>query len=544
MCRSLRVIRFGIWAAAGLVVMLAASTISLAQQDPAVDPAPVAFDEQATFQDYVEQEATRSQVRARINQHMGMINDVMQGRTFIDDGRPQLDQWFKGFIYPRMTQVGNLGQLDQMRLDFFKRYFVNVQFTTANGNLPAHDYLVQMTLAEMQKIVEGNYHPAARYNALLVIGRLNDRESVAPNGARVVPKPSAQALGFMVNQLQAPNQMDALRLGAWVGVLRHVTLDRYQAPADQIPANGKAIIQQMALALLQQKAPPASRSMGGHAWLQRRAMDVLAVLGTDPNAVILPLITGYAGDDTSPMSLRLTAARSLGYFQYGGGVQVDSVPAAQSLGALAALACRTEIDRVDELKRKQRRGQDYGGADAGGGGTGGMEGMMGGAGGMAGMMGGGGGMEGMMGGGAGGGGPGGTATPALSLEDATSVQYTRRRLKYQLYFIQLGLVGTSAAQPAGLVAAGDAQQQAEVQKVVAALSSLMTILKEPEHELKPGEKPKGDPPETISVDDLLKEVRKEVRQLEALVKVRRAGLPGPMPDPADDGAAPVLPGAN
>lgn len=509
------------------------------------DPAPVVFDQLPVFQDYVEQEANRSQVRARINQHMSMINDVMQGRTSIDDGRPQLDQWFKGLVFPRMTQVDQLGQLDQMRIDFFKRYFVNVQFTSANGNIGQHDYLVQMTFDEMQKIVQGNYHPAAQYNAILVIGRLNAREAVAPNGSRVVPRPLPTALGFLVNQLQAPNQKDAIRLGAWVGILRHVTLDRYQLPQDQIPANGKAIIQQIAVNLLQQKQPPASRSLAGHAWLQRRAMDVLAVLGTDPNSQILPLITAYAGDDQSPISLRLTAARSLGYFQYGGGVQVDSVPAAQSLGALAALACRNEIDRVEEVKRKKRRGEDYGG------GAGGMEGMMGaggGGGGMAAMMGGGGdagggGLEGMFGGGGGAGGPGGSKTPALSAEEATSVQYTRRRLKYQLYLIQLGLVGSDGSQPTGLVAAGDAQQQAEVQKVAASISALLTILKEPEHEVKPGSKPKGDPPETVSVDDLLKEVRKEVRQLETLVKVRRAGLPGPMPDP-EEPAAPAVPGAN
>jgi hypothetical protein len=522
---------------------LLAGSISLcpAQEPPPAEggEAPVAaqFQVMVIGADYVENEENRSTVRATINRQMGYINEVIRGSRSLSGNEANLERWFGSYIFPRMTQLETLGQLDLMRIDFFKRYLLNVQYTTANNNVDTHTFLVNYTLQTMQEIVEGNYHPAVRFNAMLVIGRLNDVEMFNPNtGARIVPVPSRQALGVMVGQLQKPDQMDALQLGAWIGILRHTTLDRYHPPQVQIPEQGKTIVRGLATQLIQLRDPPPGRSSEGHVWLQRRGIDVLAMLGTDPDSQVLSTIGAFTVDEDSPMSLRLTAARSLSGFQYDAQTTIAAVPAAHALGALAAQACRNEIARVEEARKRKNRVQNAGGGsmDMAGGGTGGMESMMAGGGGMGDDM------SGMFGGGTG----GGAATEEqLKPEEATSVQYTRRRLKYQLFYVQQGL-GTGGEASSGLMMAADAEGQTEVQKVVDAVDEIMKVLAEPElTPKKVGDKKPRKPIETVKLDDVLKEVRKKTRDLEALVvKTRKPVLPGAVP--AADAPGADAPGAD
>ncbi|MFP6647987.1 MAG: hypothetical protein VB817_00915 [Pirellulaceae bacterium] len=487
--------------------------------------------------DYVENEENRAAVRATINRQMGYINEIIRGSRSLSGNEANLERWFGSYIFPRMTQLETLGQLDMMRVDFFKRYLLNVQYTMANNNVDTHTFLVNYTLQTMQDIVEGNYHPAVRFNAMLVIGRLNDVEMFNPNtGDRIVPVPSRQALGFMVGQLEKPDQRDALQLGAWIGIQRHTTLDRYHLPQVQIPEQGKTIVRGLATQLIQLRDPPPGRSSEGHVWLQRRGIDVLAMLGTDPDSQVLSTIGAFTVDEDSPMSLRLTAARSLSGFQYDAQTTIAAVPAAHALGALAAQACRNEIARVEEAKKRKNRGQDAGGGsmDMAGGGMGGMDSMMAGGGGMGDDM------SGMFGGGTG----GGAATEEqLKPEEATSVQYTRRRLKYQLFYVQQGL-GTGGESSSGLMMAADAEGQTEVQKVVDAVDEIMKVLAEPElAPKKVGDKKPRKPIETVKLDDVLKEVRKKTRDLEALVvKTRKPVLPGA--GPAADAPGADAPGAD
>ena len=517
-----------------VTLLVGSSSICPAQVVPAVPPAAPQFLEMAIFPGYIENELNRATVRAMVNRHMGQINDIVQGRKSLDGNEAAMEQWFGKYIFARMTQLNKLGELDKMRIDFFKRYLVNVQYTASRNNVLTHDYLVELTLQKMQEIVEGNYHPAVRFNAMLTIGRLNSVEAFDPTtGARVVPLPSRQALGYLVNQLQVPNQMDALQLAAWIGILRHTTLDRYHSPQNQIPVEGKDIIRGLATGLIQQQDPPPGRSPQGHIWLQRRGIDVLAMLGTDPDAQVLSAIEAFAADDNSPMSLRLTAARSLANFKYDAQTTIAAIPAAHTLGALAARACRNEIARVDDAKRKKNRGQDTGGGGMGM--QGGMEGMEG----MEGMAGGGGAMDGMFGGG--GGGPGAETENQLSPKDASIVQYTRRRLKYQLFYIQQGL-GTANNPSSGLMMAADAEGRLEVQKVADKVDAIMQVLAEPKLTAKvSGDKKPRKPIELVELDEMMKEVRKKTRELEALVvKAGKPLIPAPMADPA----VPDGPGGN
>ena len=96
--------------------------------------------------------------------------------------------------------------------------------------------------------------------------------------------------------------------------------------------------------------------------------------------------------------------------------------------------------------------------------------------------------------------------------------------------------------------AADAEGQTEVQKVVDAVDEIMKVLAEPElTPKKVGDKKPRKPIETVKLDDVLKEVRKKTRDLEALVvKTRKPVLPGApaADDPGADAPGADAPGGN
>ena len=61
-----------------------------------------------------------------------------------------------------------------------------------------------------------NYHPAARYNAMLIVGELNDKEAVKGGSSPTAPEPSAQALIAMLKELDSPTQIDPVRVACLI----------------------------------------------------------------------------------------------------------------------------------------------------------------------------------------------------------------------------------------------------------------------------------------------------------------------------------------
>lgn len=495
---------------ATVALVLASIPASLAQAQPAPE---AAFAQVPTAEVYIQNENNR------LRRDAAEISEMWEGMTALDEEK--FDAYFTYYVFARMTQLDKLAQLEAMRVQFLNQYLLK-KLGTINQNEKevakvAYDHLVALTLDTMQKIVNGNFHPAVRYNALLVIGRLDGSRPVIP---LTVPQPSSAALEFMVGQLGEAGQNDALRLAAWIGILRHVSLDRHNGLIDN---TAKERIRAHGVQLLGQREPPAGRNLEGHVWLQRRAIEVLGVLGADPNKQGLNAIAPYIQDETSFMSLRLTAARSLKYYCEDNQTEIPTVSAAHSLGVLAVQACQNEIARVEAAKKRKNDGQNYG--NEGGGMEAGMEGMM------EGMMEEGGGMASMF---EGGGGKTASKVPELKPAEASRVQLTRRRLKYQLFHVQQGL-GTEGPKSDGLLAASDVQAKVEVQEVLRLVNEIMNMdeLKEPELHKTGTEK--GKPRETVKLEDIIKNVRRKARDLEKYVtKASKPAQPGEAPaEPAD-----------
>jgi|TARA_B110000263_G_scaffold79306_1_gene69218 hypothetical protein len=506
------------------LAMVMLVTISVAAQQPAPAPAPPTFkkiDVASIFDGKTEavlaDKRLQSTIRRNVSFAKAQVYDVLRGGSGLNDnfviaeGTPDqntitnqqlLTGWYQNYHFALMTQA-SMGDIDLQRLEFIK------ELTMICTDNSIHSHVVdQIAIPQMTAFLQENYHPVVKYNAMLIIGQLNS-QVVLTNEGRTVPVPLPAALTFMVNAIQSGAETDAILLASWIGVLRHVRLNRLNqniAGSDIVTIAGEA------MKLLNQATPPANRSAAGHVWLQRRVIDVLAMIGQDDQK-ILPKILSIMRDEKAAMSLRLTAARALKYFNYSPSTQVPVESTSNALGTLIVRICRNEIDRVDQEKALAALQEASGVSD-----TEGDMGMGGAMGGMGGAMGGMGGAMGGMGGDMGGalGGMGGTSDVKSMLEpkEKRQVDYTRRILVYQLFHVYeaIGEKQIRTTPPIGMHAAvQDAAGQLALDRVGDAMTALIDILRIPEpDESKPAE-------DELNRDELLEKIAAEIRKLESFV---------------------------
>ena len=199
-------------------------------------------------------------------------------------------------------------------------------------------------LNQMNKIAAGNYHPSARINAALILGKL---ESVpADLSQRTLPKPYPGVFGPLVNLYRDENNPDGLRAAALLGIHRQVAYGQRQG-ADQV--------KDMMTKLLDSDAP-ANRNDKVHAYLQRYAVDILQQLGSsvdDDKALGKKLIS----ISTTPEKQKLIALYSASKIGALGKNLKDEVAqpedVLQGWARLAHDAFQSEVDRLNALERKK-----------------------------------------------------------------------------------------------------------------------------------------------------------------------------------------------
>ncbi len=280
--------------------------------------------------------------------------------------RNELDRWLKRDFFAVMTRADQLDQWVPRREDFENRFMRQIRTPQMR------EFVIGITRQVNEAIVRGNFHPAARYNAMLWLGRLNTSDAVMFGQPRAAV-PMMEMLRFMLDELNNPQQIDAVRVAALVGIHRHVRADRH-LPAGSRRLVGNAaetMIVNAMLGLIEASDPPEERSPEAHAWLQRQSIEVLGMLGsTGQNNRVVTALEQTAADDSLPIAVRCSAADALGKLNYPSDIQIDAPEIAMHLGTIAVLACREEIKRVeDQIARDEARkkrpagagGMPYGG---------------------------------------------------------------------------------------------------------------------------------------------------------------------------------------
>lgn len=173
--------------------------------------------------------------------------------------------YYNQYLFPKMTQPEELTNLPAMTADILKDLRV-AQSSNATESARA---IMSWSVSNATKLAKGNYHPAVRINATLLLAQLDDRASIPPVPAQATLSP---LVGLYRDQA-AP---DGVRAAALIGLHRWTL---YGLP--QLNANARNGIVTMMLELA--NAPvPDNRTPGGHAYLQRYALDMLRVLYTEP----------------------------------------------------------------------------------------------------------------------------------------------------------------------------------------------------------------------------------------------------------------------
>lgn len=461
-----------IWgmAVVGLLGLLISGQWALAQS--------FEWDDDKIGPDYQEQ-MTRSKQKTAKTQ-------IVMGRLRLANNQQVFESWYREYVFPAMASRQHLGEIYQHRKEL-----ANDLQRAADSE--THQFLRELAYEEASQRVTGNYHPAVRFNAMLIIGNLNQVE--LKRAERLPPVRLPQAFDFLLDELQKPDQLEVLQLGAMLGIERHLRLVR-ERPQDQpIPGAQKAEVVDLMQAMASETSPPDERTQEVHTWLRRRALEVLGTVGqVGEDREVFNLLVDLVSDPDEPTALRCTAARVMAGLDYTEVDVSDVKPAetAQKLGALAVQACLNEAawveEQQDELEESKGRRPGSAGGYPGMGGPG------------YGMEGGGYGME-----GEGGGygtdpsygtedeypGRGGRRRPRESEEVQELMKNARRRLKLPIHCVRLGIQGDekqtfgSGGSDAELgsiaqLATDEQTQQAEIQKILTALDDMIAATDPPE----------------------------------------------------------------
>ena len=265
------------------------------------------------------------------------IQRILRNGTFESQQQREFEAYYNEYAFARWEDLSRTPEMAGYRKDF-----VN-ELKIAKPGAP-RNWLIQRAMEFFTQLAKGNYHPAVRVNAALILGDLNEREAPSVNE---MPVPLPAALPVLVELLNDPAQIDAVKVVALRGIIRHATLgiaDANVRDTQVVPA---------LLALATAKSQPG-RSVEGHAWMRMLAIEALGVVGVlgdqgDPDKVPQTLIDVVADEET-PVFARCSAARTLGTLRYPAGLDLDPVALAVKLGRFAVESCKAALEQEGEGK--------------------------------------------------------------------------------------------------------------------------------------------------------------------------------------------------
>jgi hypothetical protein len=333
-----------ILAALAAVVLTLPGAALWAQEPEPAEPAPPAPAKVNVDYEYIvipEAILKEGKETPRLKEAETNVKKVMNGDVKLSEVEADFDGYYTKFVFAKMTQYDakSLSKLPGDRRSFL----LNSNNSLRQIKIPeVHEHLVTLTFNTMKEIATKNYHPAVRYNAMLIIAELNSKEAVTSGAQAALPLPYADARTFMINEFFNPKQLDSVRVAALLGILRHVDVNAY-ATQQYPPAVRQALVKQF-LPVAVDKKVPTGRDADGHAWMRGRVVEILAALGQagwDSN--ILQAMTTIMGDKEEPMSLRYAAATAVGRLNMSGSTGMQGDEVAHRLADLAIESSREQL---------------------------------------------------------------------------------------------------------------------------------------------------------------------------------------------------------
>lgn len=247
--------------------------------------------------------------------------------------RDALRKYYVSHVFAGMTQPAALD--DAMRFPNWRKEIVG-DLEKLRGNSALYRYLRDdLCFKFLKQLVMGNYHPACRYNAALMIGMLNDQEGVR-NTSTPYSVPLKQGRDFLIQVVRTKNMPDAVRIAALIGLRRHAELLAAAGSSDSTMVRPLVDV-------IRAKVPTSNADAAY--WQKRVAIETLGAMGPGGAATVLSPVVS---DENMPLSVRCAAARALGQLDYRNAKNVDPNSILKGLGSVAVSACRDEIQRVQK----------------------------------------------------------------------------------------------------------------------------------------------------------------------------------------------------
>jgi hypothetical protein len=193
-------------------------------------------------------------------------------------------------------------------------------------------------------------HPAARYNAILIIGLLDEKYSPDGRQPPIVYAPATKAMTAIVDQAVKGNRFPPpVILGALIGLERHAQFHESVTP-ELLPGMQAALLN-----LVTHDKPVQEMDRDAYAWIRYRAASALAKLGTVGdknaihNAIIQLAVTNKSLDD------RCEAAALVEKLNYKD-VKLDDAATAEPLFSLARDIGAAEDQRAQDFQEHGANG--------------------------------------------------------------------------------------------------------------------------------------------------------------------------------------------
>ena len=146
--------------------------------------------------------------------NVSKVTPILTAGKFGDGEKEIFDDYYQNYALPRWSLVKDIADLPKERKELR-----NQLAKRSVGGSAVHDRLNELVLESMKTLATGDFHPAVRVNAMLMIGELNRVEAVGSEKA--VPLP--EALKVLVAVAENTKLLDWLRVEAMVGILRHAS---------------------------------------------------------------------------------------------------------------------------------------------------------------------------------------------------------------------------------------------------------------------------------------------------------------------------------
>jgi hypothetical protein len=299
------------------------------------------------------------------------VRGILRQTTAPPAGDTTLKDYFVGWYFPTMTSDApeRLGALAEDRTKLF------IQFINTAKNQASRDALLALTQQAASSIAAGDYHPAVRYNATLILGQLD--QSLPGGAGAAPPKPVAGA----TNALTALLQLDevkgvpvtsAVKIAALVGLERQTRLGVDPQFTDKL-ANA-------ALAIAQRESPPDDINAEVNNWMRSSAARVLANMyakGLTPP--VHQTLVALIGGTELGLDDRCRVAEAIVPTMYARVEGIDPEEMALAIGKLAKAVLAEERKKAQDYQNEMVGNPGgFGGAGFGGGGFGGRGGFEGG----------------------------------------------------------------------------------------------------------------------------------------------------------------------